>query len=330
MGCYEEVGAGWTARIEHQPPDGAQWGSFRAHIRAMNEPLALATAQGYLDRYAKGKRALIRNLPEATTETDFATNERCHKGYVRFHYRDEPGEWEDHSAIDRTTEIRYLPLPPPNPPLTPLPCDMKGEEIVARNVADGTKPDRQGVVLTDDRGGVEEAFNQAVEEFKAAGCKHLRATLGERAAGPNPYARKVLLEGWYERPEVEAEPDWDGALQPKTLWFLKQVPLYETHNAGCACINCCSRRDICVLFQQATVTDMQPHQEISDIAVGEAAKIVGRDATLICAVEKAVFAVRGFYHLKIRLEPARALGSAGAWAMISKDGKRAVVGWRGE
>lgn len=47
-----------------------------------------------LDTLAKGRRTLIRCVPAAFSQLDFTTDEWSYKGYVRFAFQDEPGEWE--------------------------------------------------------------------------------------------------------------------------------------------------------------------------------------------------------------------------------------------
>jgi hypothetical protein len=55
---------------------------------------AFAGAEYVLNAFAFGRLALIRAKPEANSETDFDTKLTRHKGFVRFSYRLEAGEWQ--------------------------------------------------------------------------------------------------------------------------------------------------------------------------------------------------------------------------------------------
>jgi hypothetical protein len=47
-----------------------------------------------LERLAAGRRAFIRVRPEVNREKDFQTDDEVTRSYVRFSFRDEPGEWD--------------------------------------------------------------------------------------------------------------------------------------------------------------------------------------------------------------------------------------------
>lgn len=194
----QEIGAGWTAYVEHRAPSGIHWGYLRADIRAMNKPLALATAQGFLDRYAKGKLAIVRARPEATTDKDFATNEVTHKGYVRFLYKDEPGEWT--FTQEHPQEIRYLGFGKPNPP-------TKGERIVIDD------PHPEGPATEAQREATKAWFLNRPPALQATGVCDIH---GDRQPLSNLGRRE------------------DGLLVCKD----EALTAYEVHDISCACDRC--------------------------------------------------------------------------------------------
>jgi hypothetical protein len=55
---------------------------------------ALAGAEFVLNAFAFGRLAYIRVKPEANSETDFDTKVTRHRGFVRFSYRLESGDWQ--------------------------------------------------------------------------------------------------------------------------------------------------------------------------------------------------------------------------------------------
>lgn len=55
---------------------------------------ALAAAEFVLKSLATGKLTMIRAEPQATAEQNFDTKETTFKGFVRFSFKDEPGEWK--------------------------------------------------------------------------------------------------------------------------------------------------------------------------------------------------------------------------------------------
>ncbi len=76
----------------------------------LTEPACLKLAQAALE-VVRGKRAFIRVPPEADSLYDFITSQWQHRGYVRFTFRDEPGEWEHVQPMKIDTgELRYVGL----------------------------------------------------------------------------------------------------------------------------------------------------------------------------------------------------------------------------
>lgn len=87
-----------------------------------------------------------------------------------------------------------------------------------------------------------------------------------------------------------------------------------------------ARADLHALFAAATITELQPPCGLAKSSIAAAAKIVGDDGTLICCGN--VFYVVGFPNLKIKNFAPAILGSEDAWALLSADGKKAVIGMR--
>ncbi len=84
----------WTARVllsDDLSPHGI-W-SAECRTEAASAPIALAAAEKVLSLFAKGRTAFIRCAPEAMSEKDFDTKETKHRGFVRFSFMQEPGEW---------------------------------------------------------------------------------------------------------------------------------------------------------------------------------------------------------------------------------------------
>lgn len=72
---------------------------MRAYVLGASEALALRGAESILTHFAGNKKAIIRARPAAETVKDFATDTAEHRGYVRFHFASEAGDW---SYIDQT------------------------------------------------------------------------------------------------------------------------------------------------------------------------------------------------------------------------------------
>lgn len=85
------------------------------------------------------------------------------------------------------------------------------------------------------------------------------------------------------------------------------------------------------LFAAATVTEWKVQTDLCVAAVEEAIKTVGSGALLIYAPpnhKTAMLILQDGLVGETRIEDGGVLGSPYAWAMISKDGKRAIVGMR--
>ena len=65
----------------------------QARVAGDTQADALKGTEVILDSMASGKVAFVRARPEAHTDTDFDTKEVLHGGYVRFTFRNEPGNW---------------------------------------------------------------------------------------------------------------------------------------------------------------------------------------------------------------------------------------------
>lgn len=55
---------------------------------------AKAGAEHILYALAAGKRAVIRCAPNVLDDLDFDTARITHRGFVKFSYRNEPGDWQ--------------------------------------------------------------------------------------------------------------------------------------------------------------------------------------------------------------------------------------------
>ena len=92
------------------------------------------------------------------------------------------------------------------------------------------------------------------------------------------------------------------------------------------------RRAIHVLFATATIVDMKPQCDLNEASLAEAKHMAGSAGYLIAAEELGTFIgviqLGGGVGCPYMLVPATVLGSPHAWALISSDGKRAVVGMR--
>ena len=84
----------WNAEIlvSDQPGEA---GFIHVQAKVLGDSMedALTGAKQILDKYAAGKLAYIRAKPEAHSDRDFDTKIVVHRGWVRFSYKDEPGEW---------------------------------------------------------------------------------------------------------------------------------------------------------------------------------------------------------------------------------------------
>lgn len=105
------IGDGPWERIEllfHVEP--ADTHHVTAHVSGDSLEVCLAGAAAVLS-VVKGKVAFIRIPPEADSQKDIMHDRWVHRGYVRFSFKDEPGEWRKMQLeIERTTAHGYLPL----------------------------------------------------------------------------------------------------------------------------------------------------------------------------------------------------------------------------
>ncbi len=97
-------GHGWTAiGFVSEQPDGII--TVECRTKGDSQAEALFGATYVLNMFAKGRFAFIRVKPEVDSYKDFDTKITHHKGYVRFHYKLEPGEWH---YTDEITKIPSL------------------------------------------------------------------------------------------------------------------------------------------------------------------------------------------------------------------------------
>ncbi len=95
-------GLGWSAiAYVNEQPDGML--TAECHTKGDSQAEALFGANYVLNMLAKGRFAVVRIKPEAASEKDFDTRLTRYHGYVRFHYKLEPGEWH------YTDEITIIP-----------------------------------------------------------------------------------------------------------------------------------------------------------------------------------------------------------------------------
>lgn len=91
---------GWVATILTGPASND--GFYQVYCTTLGETnaLALAAAAHVLNVFAFGRLAMIRANLEAVSETDFDTKKMSHKGFVRFIYKLEAGEWHYPEAAE--------------------------------------------------------------------------------------------------------------------------------------------------------------------------------------------------------------------------------------
>jgi hypothetical protein len=87
-GWFHIQGGGWTTDLSRSSP-----------IHQIGSVI--------LERLAAGRSAFIRVRPEVNREKNFQTGDEVMHSYVRFSFRDEPGEWEYPSEArnDFTTDV---------------------------------------------------------------------------------------------------------------------------------------------------------------------------------------------------------------------------------
>ncbi len=90
----EFMAAHWKAEVaisDGGSPDG--FTHVECRTTGDSVPHALMGAEYILNAFCKGRLAFIRVKPEAASDTDFRSSKIVNKGYVRFGYKLEPGEW---------------------------------------------------------------------------------------------------------------------------------------------------------------------------------------------------------------------------------------------
>lgn len=82
----------WSATVQISRDDE---GWFHVYCPTVGDSAAEAKAGAayILNTLASDRWAVIRHEPSAESETDFDTKIEHHKGFVRFSFRDGPGEW---------------------------------------------------------------------------------------------------------------------------------------------------------------------------------------------------------------------------------------------
>lgn len=69
---------------------------------------AAVSALKPLLRMAEGKTAFIRVPPSGRSARDFATQKMQHRGWVRFSFKEEPGEWQNRISEDDLGEVNVF------------------------------------------------------------------------------------------------------------------------------------------------------------------------------------------------------------------------------
>jgi hypothetical protein len=81
-----------------------------AQIIGDSNAAALAGARAILHA-VEGRTTFIRIRPEAASQKDYLEDKIVHRGYVRFSFKNEPGNWIFPAlAIENTVETTYLGL----------------------------------------------------------------------------------------------------------------------------------------------------------------------------------------------------------------------------
>jgi hypothetical protein len=94
MQVHDVSGNGWDAEvlISNEPNEAGFW-HVQGRVMGDTNTAALAGATQIIHSYADGKLTYVRAKPEAMSEVDFDTKKVLHRGYVRFSFKNEPGEW---------------------------------------------------------------------------------------------------------------------------------------------------------------------------------------------------------------------------------------------
>jgi hypothetical protein len=89
----------WEAQIHISKSDDG-WFHVYCPTRGESVDEARAAAEFILNALASGKLTMMRSNPEADEETDFDTKQVKISGFVRFSFRDEPGERKQPASFD--------------------------------------------------------------------------------------------------------------------------------------------------------------------------------------------------------------------------------------
>lgn len=101
---HEPAKAIWaevTCRLYHN--EGG-WTHVCAESRGDTLEIAVSALKPLL-RMAEGKTAFIRVPPTGRSDCDFAMQEMQHRGWVRFSFNEEPGEWQYRISEDDLGEV---------------------------------------------------------------------------------------------------------------------------------------------------------------------------------------------------------------------------------
>jgi hypothetical protein len=85
----------WVATIfSSEKPDEHGFIHVTCHTVGSAQPDALRAAEHVLNAFAFGRVAFIRTKPETEDQRDHRSEKTIHRGYVRFSYKLELGEWK--------------------------------------------------------------------------------------------------------------------------------------------------------------------------------------------------------------------------------------------
>ncbi len=97
-------GDGWFASILSGPPEDGIFNVFCTTVGNTHAE-AMMGATAVLNIFAHGRWAFIRVKPEAVSEEDFDTKITHHRGFVRFSYKLESGEWHYPNSDDERAKL---------------------------------------------------------------------------------------------------------------------------------------------------------------------------------------------------------------------------------
>ena len=84
----------WVATVLTSMINDAGFFHVICNVEGISHSAAILGAEHILNIFAKGRMAMILAKPEANSETDFDTKIIHHRGYVRFSYKLEAGDWQ--------------------------------------------------------------------------------------------------------------------------------------------------------------------------------------------------------------------------------------------